>query len=275
MSKNKKRIWVFVVAMSFFASTSLNSLAKVESRSVDGSRRVTAVLNGKKKKYNAPLDSSVYQTIFNLPDSNCHGYATLGDCYNDHVFNRVDQKEALSPLVNWIKKKIKKSDDRVRVAASIVQNIPYDYDKYNNGDQSGRAHGSRFPYETLYENAGICGEKAWLIVYLLKELGYGTGLITFTSPSLHEVAGVKCPAAYDFQDTGYCFIDPNVRHMITFAGSYQDSIPYRVVPIADGKTLNTKKDHKDAQSWWKVLLEGTSSNKNYKLYKKLVKKYGL
>lgn len=243
------------------------------------SRNVSGVLEGKKKKYSVPLSDSVYQTLFSLPNYSCsqYGYtdATLGACHNFLNYDRADQKEALAPLVNWIKKKIKKPDDQARVAASLVQKMEYDYEKYqNNGESNGRGHGPRYPYEVLYENKGICGEKASLIVYLLKQLGYGTATITFFSP-LHEVAGVKCADAYDFQNTGYCFIDPNYRHMITFAGSYNDKTPDQIIPISDGKTFGAKKDFQDSQSWWKVLREGTRSNKNYKLYKKLVKKYGL
>lgn len=243
------------------------------------SQNVTAVLGGKKKKYSVPLNESTYQTIFNLPDYRCSdfGYtdATLGDCYNYLIYDRADQKEALVSLVNWLNKKIKKSDDRVRVAASLVQKMEYDYDKYqNNGESNGRGHGSRYPYEVLYENMGICGEKASLIVYLLKQLGYGTATITFLSP-LHEVAGVKCSDAYDFQDTGYCFIDPNYRHMITYSGSYADDTPYRVLKISDGKTFNAKNDFKDGQTLRRLITEGIGSRKNYKTNKKLVKKYGL
>ncbi|MCX6762948.1 MAG: hypothetical protein NT093_04180 [Candidatus Moranbacteria bacterium] len=243
------------------------------------SRNVSGVLGGKKKKYSAPLNDSTYQTLFNLPELYCrdYGFTDFAACYNFLNYDRADQKEALAPLVNWLNKKIKKSDDRVRVAASLVQNIPYDYNKSTGTEviPSGRDHGVRYPYEVLQENAGICGEKASLIVFLLKQLGYGTATITFTSPAVHEVAGVKCPPAYDFRDTGYCFIDPNYRHMITFGGSYEDHDPYRVLVISDGKTLNAKNDWKDSRNWWKVLREGTRSNKNYKLYKKLVKKYGL
>lgn len=244
------------------------------------SQNVSAVLGGKKKRYSVPLNDSTYQTLFNLPELYCRDYGYTTDasqpaCYNSLIYDRADQKEALAPLVNWLNKKIKKQGDRVRVAASLVQKMEYDYEKYqNNGESNGRGHGPRYPYEVLYENKGICGEKASLIVYLLKQLGYGTATITFFSP-LHEVAGVKCADAYDFQNTGYCFIDPNYRHMITFAGSYKDSTPDQVISISDGKTFSAKKDFQDSQSWWKVLLEGTRSNKNYKLYKKLVKKYGM
>ena len=244
-------------------------------------RPVAGVLGGKSKKYSLPLNTSTYQTLFNLPNYICSqfGYtdATLGACHNFLNYDRADQKAAMQPLVDWIKKKIKKSDDQVRVAASIVQNMEYDYNKYNNNnvETNGRGHGSRFPFETLYENKGICGEKADVIVYLLKQFGYGTAEITFISPGLHEVAGVKCADAYDFQNTGYCFIDPISRHMITFAGSYASSTPYLITPISDGKTFNAKNDFKDSQGWWKVLSEGTRSKANNKLYKNLMKKYGM
>lgn len=274
-----KKVKLLVVGIIFFLSSSVfvAQSAQVTKEGYGNTRQVKAVLNGKKKKYSVPLDASLYQTLFALPDYTCQGYSTLGGCYNAISIDRSDQKEALMPLVNWINKKIKKSDDRVRVAASLVQNIPYDNNKATGTEviPTGRGHGSRYPYETLYENAGICGEKAFLIAFLFKQLGYGTAIITFTSPSLHQIAGVKCADAYDFRGTGYCFIDPNYRHMITFAGSYDTHDPYLIVPIADGKTFNAKKDYSDSQKWWKVLLEGTGSNKNYKLYKKLVKKYGM
>jgi hypothetical protein len=244
----------------------------------ESSRQLVGKLGGKSKKYSLALDPYLYQTLFNLPDYTCNGYASLSDCYNAISIDRADQKEALMPLVNWLNKKIKKSDDRVRVAASMVQNITYDDNKASGTEiiSTGRGHGSRYPYETAYENLGICGEKAFLMAFLFKNLGYGVAVITYvTSGSSHQIAGVKCSSAYDTSDTGYCFIDPNYRHMITFGGSYETKTPYLIVPIADGKTFSAKKDWKDSRSWWKVLNEGTGTAKNYKLYKKLIKKYGM
>lgn len=252
---------------------------------VTGTRQVVGVIDGKKKKYKVPLNEATYQTLFNLPDYTCREFGYTSDealpaCYNFLIYDRADQKEALASLVVWLNKKIKNKGDRVRAAVSLVQNMPYDYTK-STGEETvatGRGHGSRYPYETLYENTGICGEKARLIVYLLKQLGYGTATITFTSPSLHEVAGVKCPPAYDFRDTGYCFIDPNIRHMITFGGSYENYEPYQILQIADGKTLNAKKDYQDSRKYWEIINSidaGTYTAKQAKAYRKLIKKYGL
>jgi hypothetical protein len=269
-----------IVAITLVFTFAFPALAAKEEKQGFGasSRRMSAKLGGKSKRYNLALNPYLYQTLFNLPDYTCSGYPSLSECYNAISIDRSDQKEAMMPLVNWIKKKIKKSDDQVRVAASMVQNISYDDNKASGAEivPSGRGHGSRYPYETVYENSGICGEKAFLMAFLFKNLGYGTALITYVaSGSSHQIAGVKCADAYDTGDTGYCFIDPNYRHMITFGGSYETKTPYLIVPIADGKTFNAKKDWKDSRNWWKVINEGTRSKGNFKLYKKLIKKYGM
>ena len=116
------------------------------------------------------------------------------------------------------------------------------------------------------------------MAFLFKQLGYGTAIITFSGSSLHQIAGVKCADAYDFRDTGYCFIDPNYRHMITFGGSYESRDPLLIVPIADGKTFGAKNDYKDSRKWWEILRSidaGTYTKKQAKAYKKLIKKYGM
>lgn len=270
MRKTKIFVWIIIFSLAFpvFA-------AKEKKLDYNTSQKVSAVLNGKKKKYTAPLDSSVYWTIFALPDLYCHG-CTLSERDSAFII-REDQKTSLQPLVDWIKKQNKKPDSRARIAASLVQNIPYDYDKFNNGGESnGRGHGVRYPYEVLYDNKGICGEKSFLIAFLLKELGFGTAIFYLNENGVnHQVAGVKCPAQYDFKDSGYCFIEATSRRMITYTGSYDDQNNPTVVPLADGRTFNPKNDWKDAQTWRRLIEEGTSSSKNYKKYKKLVKKYGI
>lgn len=267
-------IIILILAFGFPAGA-----AKEKRKIYDGTRQVKAVVNGKKKNFKASTDSSLYQTLFNLPDYTCSGYATLADCYNTLLLGRADQKEGLQPLVDWLNKKIKKKGDRVRAAASLVQNIPYDYNKDTGEEEvaTGRGHGTRYPYETLYENSGICGEKSFLIVYLLKELGYGTATMVFLSP-LHRVAGVKCAPEYDFRDTGYCIIEPNIRKMITFGGSREDEDPYQITVLSEGKTFKAKSDWKDSRKYWEIMNSidaGAYTAKQAEAYRKLIKKYGL
>jgi len=263
-----------IIILAIIFSLAFPALAAKESKlGYDTSQKVSAVLDGKKKKYTVPLDSSLYQTIFALDDYYCSG-CTLSE-RDSVLINREDQKTSLQPLVNWIKKQNKKSDNRVRIAASLVQKIPYDDDKYNNGDHSGRGHGTRYPYETLYDNKGICGDKSYLMAFLLKELGFGTAVFYLNDNGAnHMVAGVKCASQYDYKDSGYCYIESVRNRMVTYEGSYDDQNPL-VVPLADGRTFNAKNDWKDAQTWRRLIEEGTSSSKNYKAYKKLVKKYGI
>jgi hypothetical protein len=249
--------------------------AREQKSAYDNTRQVKAVLNSKKKKYKVPLESSVYQTIFTLSDSYCQD-CTLSE-RDSVLITREDQRTSLQPLVNWIKKQNRKPDSQARIAASLVQKIPYDYDKYNSGGESnGRGHGVRYPYEVLYDNLGICGEKSFLIAFLLKELEFGTAIFYLNENGVnHQVAGVKCSAQYDFKDSGYCFIESVSRRMITYTGSYDDQNNPTVVPLSDGRTFNAKNDRKDAQTWRRLIEQGVSSSKNYKAYKKLVKKYGM
>jgi len=268
----KTKIVAGLIALSFC----LPVFAATETKlTYDTSRKISAVLNGKKKKYTVSMESSIYQTIFALEDHYCLGCALSER--DSVMITREDQKTSLQPLVNWIKKQNKKPDSQARIAASLVQKISYDYDKYNNGGESnGRGHGVRYPYEVLYDSKGICGEKSFLISFLLKELGFGTAAIYLNENGInHQVAGVKCPAQYDFKDSGYCFIEATSRRMITYSGSYEDQENPTVVPLADGRTFNPKNDYKDGQTWRRLIREGTRSNKNYKKYKQLVKKYGI
>lgn len=281
--KNSKQSISGRLKIKIVAIALVFSFALPVGAAFDGTRQVKAVVNGKKKNYKVPTDSSLYQMFFNLPSYTCgqFGYtdATLGACYNFMFLDRADQKEGLQPLVDWLNRKIKKSGDRVRAAASLTQNIDYDYNKATGEEEvaTGRGHGTRYPYETLYENSGICGEKSFLITYLLKELGYGTATMVFLSP-LHRVAGVKCAPEYDFRDTGYCIIQPNYRKMITWEGSQKDEDPYQITVLSDGKTLNAKNDYKDSRKYWEIMNSidaGTYTAKQAKAYRKLIKKYGL
>ncbi|MFA5871632.1 MAG: hypothetical protein WC858_02810 [Parcubacteria group bacterium] len=272
MKTNKKTVLAAGIALSIFLSASV-SFGKEEKLAYDGTRKVSAVLSGKKMSYKMPVDSQFYQTMFNEPDYYCRTCSSVAE-RDSHMIDREDQKERLVSLVNWIKKKKKRPDSQARIAVSLVQKIPYDTDWYLYGDSSGRGHGTRYPYEVLYDYKGICGQKSMFIVFLLKELGFGVATFTFIGDELHQVPAIKCSPKYDFRDTGYCFIDPNYRHMITYSGSYKDSDP-EVDIYADGRTFDAKNDFKDGTKFRNALNGGLKIKKNYKTYKKLVKKYGL
>ncbi len=76
-------------------------------------------------------------------------------------------------------------DDQAGIAISLVQKIPYDYEKmYRCGwTCQGRTFVSgippRYPYQVLYDGRGVCGEKSSLLALLLKEFGFGVVLLEF------------------------------------------------------------------------------------------------
>ena len=63
-----------------------------------------------------------------------------------------------------------------------------------------------YPYETLFEQKGVCSDKSFLAVALLRELGYGAALFEYESAN-HMAIGVQCPLEYSTNNTGYCFAE--------------------------------------------------------------------
>ncbi len=107
-------------------------------------------------------------------------------------------------------------DQTADLATCFVQNIPYDsakakvvlsnapsdkFSKVANND-----YFDRFPYETLYDNEGICTDKSYLEAALLKQMGYGTALLTFDVEH-HMAVGIKVPSGYSSFNTGYGYIE--------------------------------------------------------------------
>jgi uncharacterized protein YukE len=133
------------------------------------------------------------------------GDTTLVDLIS--VFKKQAQEHELS------------SDQTVELVINFVQSIPYDEEKratmlaaLNFQSDDGEVPINpviasslpRFPYETLYDNKGICTDKTFLAVALLEKLGYGTALFNFEK---HVAPGIRCPLEYSSFDSGYCYTE--------------------------------------------------------------------
>lgn len=114
--------------------------------------------------------------------------------------DQEDQKTELTKLVNSIKSITSDKNAQARIAISLVQNIPYDYDGFYAKNVEGR-----YPYEVLYDNKGVCGEKAPLLAFLLRELGFGVALLDYSEN--HQAVGIKCPTKNALPGTIYCFVE--------------------------------------------------------------------
>ena len=165
-------------------------------------RKLTGLVNGKKKSVTINVDSDTYNYIYNVPRLTCN---QIPGCTNiterdRTIINEATQKTALAQLITAIRAKTKKADDQARLAISIVQKIPYDTAKSDAIERVDDTH-FRFPYETIYDNQQVCGESSYLIAFLLAELGYASGVFIFPDAG-HDTAAIKCPMQYSYKSTG-------------------------------------------------------------------------
>lgn len=195
-----------------------------------------------------------------------------------------EQRDMLMPLVIKIQNMTSDKEDQVRIAISIVQNIPFGYS--NKTIQFGEYNltHSRYPYEVLYDEHGICGEKTDLLAFLLKELGYGVGFFYYPQEN-HEAIGIKCPSRESLLDTGYCFVETTGSSILTDNEIYFSNIgQLKSTPefylISDGEELSRGMyEYEDADMLMKIryfiIENGYLWPSKKKMYDDLDAKYGL
>lgn len=184
--------------------------------------------------------------------------------------------DAVRDLADHIRKKTPSGDDRVRIAISLVQNIPYD-----TKDLTEPPHRMLLPYEVLYENTGVCGEKSLLLAALLRELGYGSALMEF--PLQHHMAvGIRSPEQHTYNNTGYAFIETTRPEITTYSeGTYgyagRLTSPVLLVPVSSGRSFNTiAVEAMDADRYDRIISGGPRvSRMDYLQWQDLLAKYGM
>ncbi|MBR9701536.1 hypothetical protein GOV13_01300 [Candidatus Pacearchaeota archaeon] len=129
-------------------------------------------------------------------------------------------------------------DIAVRTLVRFVQGIPYDWATY----ESSSGH-VKYPYETLYTNRGVCGEKSLLLAKLLTKLGYGVALFDYDD-EMHMAVGVECPYDESNFKTGYCFIEATDYYVVgKIPGNYVGGADIRnaipdIIVISEGKVYS-------------------------------------
>jgi len=172
--------------------------------------------------------------------------------------NEDNQRYFLLPLVTEIQNLAKDKEDQFRIAVSLVQNIPYG--KSNETivlDNGGKVDYSRYPYEILYEGQGICGEKAELLAFLLREIGYGVVLYYYAEEN-HEALGVKCPSKYGLGGSDYCFIETSGPALVTdsdlsYAGGYRLESAPQTMLLSEGISLQENfEEFREAEEYMRI-----------------------
>jgi hypothetical protein len=204
------------------------------------------VINGVKDTVSIPMSDSMYADYAKKSDP---GYKPPYDAATNSSYYRAymedpDQQPAIVELARAIQEKTPVADDQARIAVSLVQHIPY--------KEGGKQY--RYPYEVLYKNQGVCGEKSMLLALLLKDLGSGSSVFYFL-PEDHMAAGIKASSPYDFRNSGYAFIEATEPYIITDSltdnlaqGKFTSTM--EITPAGTGKALESiAGDYGDARQW--------------------------
>jgi len=141
--------------------------------------------------------SKVYNYYGDLPENWHEDYYKmfLTPKSNDNVIKDLVQQ------LKYIATKEGMSDDElVNLLMAFVQTIPYDHDK--NLD-TGKPN---YPYETLFRRLGVCSDKTFLAVMILRELGYGAAVIDLPEVN-HAAVGIACPEKFAVFNSGYCYAE--------------------------------------------------------------------
>ncbi len=157
------------------------------------------------------LDEIFSQNLYNyyvgsskvLTYSNSNPPANLRDAFYAIFLTQKSGDNTLQKVVDDLKNLASKeslsSDQTLEFIMAFVQYIPYDTSKTNTSQPN-------FIYETFYKNSGICSDKSFLSVAILRYLGYGAAIFDYPDQK-HSAAAVQCPTDKSTYGSGYCYVE--------------------------------------------------------------------
>ncbi|MBD3362020.1 hypothetical protein GF358_04495 [Candidatus Woesearchaeota archaeon] len=236
----------------------------------------TYTLNGRENS----ISLTVYKELNDFLSAKPRKYYCNPECPSSReiemkYIDNTEQKPYMKKLVSKIKSKTSDKKEQARIAIALVQRIPYaDTERRNN------ALTGRYPYEVLFDNRGVCGEKSLLLAFLLREIGYGVSLFHYPEEK-HMTVGLKCPLEYSYQESGYCFIETVEPIIPTYIPSKYvdigslDSDP-EIIQVSEGKTFDISEEYSDARELKRINSIGlVLQPKDYAIWRDLMKKYGI
>ncbi len=242
------------------------------------------VLRGEKGKINFTVYKNMSDYLSKLPrylDSKDN--PTLLD-FKLRFVNEEQQKPLLLPLVVAIQEKTADKEDQARIAISIVQSIPFGSSNKTLQFVNDQTAYQRYPYEVLYDMQGICSEKSELLIFLLREIGYGAASLYYVAEN-HEAVGIACQKEKNFNGTEYCFIETTGPSIITddkteYFGLRKLGSTPEIYVISRGISLGKNVyEYKDAKTLMSIRGEmqryGTINFLQHFQFQSLKKTYGL
>ncbi|MEK6830049.1 MAG: hypothetical protein AABY15_08080 [Nanoarchaeota archaeon] len=240
------------------------------------------ILRGEQKSLSFFVYKGLSNYVSSLPKSINYqtGERPLRSDFKLRSINNQEQKQHILPLLIAIQNIAESKEDQVRIAISIVQNIEFgESEKTLDLPDGNKVAYSRYPYEVLYDQKGVCGEKSELLALLLKEMGYGV-VFFYNQEENHESLGIKCPVRYSVEDTGYCFIETTGSSIMTdtgieYVGGVKLQSKPEIILVSNGDSLGLGMyEYKDAKEMMKLRDGGFVLFREARL-NKLKEKYGL
>jgi len=247
------------------------------------SRMFSYTLNGRSENISYELYGGLSDYLSNLPWTIAYsgGEKPKRSDFALRKLNDASQKNLLESLVKEIENLAPNSKvDQARIAISMVQNIPWGGSNESLRFGSFNLNYSRYPYQVLYDNQGLCGEKSELLAFMLRDMGYGVVLFYYPKEN-HETVGISCPIPDSLNGTGYCFVETSGPAIISdsdlvYANGERLGSSPEIIFISNGISLPPNlPEYRDARTlsglvnrWW---LDPISSA----ILRNLEKKYGL
>jgi len=176
----------------------------------------TLVYDFKYQNYSYQLSQDLYNNWYELYQSASKVYSyssasppsNIRDAFYGIFLVTKNGDESIKSLASKLKlvaaQKNWTQDELAEFSLALIQYIPYDHEKL--ASSNNRNTNPYYPYETLYLDRGVCSDKTFLAVVLLRELGFGAAILDFPD-SNHSAAGIACPVEDSLDATGYCYVE--------------------------------------------------------------------
>ncbi len=197
----------------------------------------------KKKVYslNLNLDTKLYQSYATSPKDYVYK-GTLPVNWREGYYQRFliskSGDNSIDALTNEFKILAQNNnlsaDELVELVVAFVQSIPYDYARVNSSLRP------NYPYETLYKKLGVCSDKTFLAMMILKNLGYGVADLDYPDRN-HAGLGLACSSQYAIYDATYCFVETTNFFPIGFVPQSLSTAGIAIKP--ENKTIVGQFDH--------------------------------
>jgi hypothetical protein len=258
----------------YLNETDENSTFNITLPATEFYRYVPYTFDGNRTVIMLTLNSTAYAK-YESRDNHCQG--TLESCYHKYVDDNT-QKEYMESLVRDIKYKSENTDIQAQHAIRFVQSLPYNDTSYKNDPTVWH-----YPYQTLYDDGGVCSDKSELLVYLLRELGFGTVIFYFSEED-HAAVGIKTNHTLGYAGTEYSFIETTAPSMIGYSNMSYNNGTMKLHTIPDVITMSTgttmgryaNEEFNDAVEMSRIdQLGGEIDKTNYTIWKSITNKYGM